>query len=299
VFGPEQVGFAGLVQAVDLDGDLDADLPAAGGALGWYENLGLGTFAVVASIPSPAAAVDWASAADFDGDGDGDVATADWFGGVAWHENLGLGLWSAAQTLTTETSARQLSTTDMDGDGDADIVAFLSARIEYWSNLGGSFGLPITSDAAQYGLAMQVADLDLDGDGDVVTGSDYTAVAWNEQVAGGQLEMRGAIGASFLYAPAVATADIDGDGDLDVLASSSTFDNFYIDANGIIIYEGWNGRLLWWRNTLTDVDGDDLMEATEECITGTDPAQADTDGGGVSDGEELAGLTDPFDPTDD
>jgi MYXO-CTERM domain-containing protein len=48
-----------------------------------------------------------------------------------------------------------------------------------------------------------------------------------------------------------------------------------------------------------DTDGDGLTDDVEEYDTHTDPYAADTDGGGVSDGDEVAGGTDPLDPSDD
>jgi hypothetical protein len=46
-----------------------------------------------------------------------------------------------------------------------------------------------------------------------------------------------------------------------------------------------------------DTDGDELPDAVETDILGTDPALADTDGDSVQDGAEVSNGTDPFDPT--
>ena len=48
----------------------------------------------------------------------------------------------------------------------------------------------------------------------------------------------------------------------------------------------------------TDTDGDGLTDDQERAI-GTDPFDPDTDGGGVNDGDEVDAGTDPLDPADD
>ena len=48
-----------------------------------------------------------------------------------------------------------------------------------------------------------------------------------------------------------------------------------------------------------DSDGDGLSDFDEKYIYKTDHYKADTDGGGVNDGTEVARGTDPLDPTDD
>ena len=46
-----------------------------------------------------------------------------------------------------------------------------------------------------------------------------------------------------------------------------------------------------------DVDEDGLL-SSEEAELGTDPAKADSDGDGISDGDEVADSLNPLDPTD-
>lgn len=49
----------------------------------------------------------------------------------------------------------------------------------------------------------------------------------------------------------------------------------------------------------SDTDGDGLTAIDEVSIHGTHPGQADSDGGGIDDGDEIAAGTDPLDPADD
>ena len=51
--------------------------------------------------------------------------------------------------------------------------------------------------------------------------------------------------------------------------------------------------------TLEDTDGDGLTDGEEVDEYETDPLETDTDGGGVDDGDEVAAGTDPLDPSDD
>jgi|GEM_PF-3075727 len=51
--------------------------------------------------------------------------------------------------------------------------------------------------------------------------------------------------------------------------------------------------------TLADTDGDGLSDGEEVHTTHTDPLLADTDEGGVSDGDEITNGTNPLDPSDD
>ncbi len=48
-----------------------------------------------------------------------------------------------------------------------------------------------------------------------------------------------------------------------------------------------------------DQDGDGIPDNYEKYFFGTDPTKADTDGGGVNDGDEIASGTNPLDPSDD
>ena len=101
-----------------------------------------------------------------------------------------------------------------------------------------------------------------------------SSVAWYENLGGGAFGPRQVITGAARGARSVHATDLDGDGDIDVLAAA-----FYDDT------------VAWYRAVSSDTDRDALPEAVELCITGTDPALHDTDGGGVADGEELFVVT--------
>jgi hypothetical protein len=50
---------------------------------------------------------------------------------------------------------------------------------------------------------------------------------------------------------------------------------------------------------VADTDGDGISDGDEVYVHGTDPSDSDTDGDGVSDGDELTAGTDPLDAADD
>ncbi|MBL8783311.1 MAG: hypothetical protein JNJ59_00305, partial [Deltaproteobacteria bacterium] len=49
---------------------------------------------------------------------------------------------------------------------------------------------------------------------------------------------------------------------------------------------------------VVDSDGDGVSDGDESLVWGTDPTQGDSDGDGVSDGAEIAAGKDPSDPSD-
>ena len=178
---------AGSVQAIDLNGDSDADVLFTGGepaapGVAWCENLGAGVFGPIQTIYG--GKIISANAADLDGDGDADVLVGGSFNlQVAWCENLGAGMFGPLQSLQAGTCELVgfVRAEDLDGDGDADVLASselygnpgggCSSKTVYLENLGGGVFLPgvLVSSSFNY---CDAADLDGDGSKDLVLGYD-------------------------------------------------------------------------------------------------------------------------------
>jgi hypothetical protein len=294
-FGAEQVidataDYAAAVTTADLDADGDADVVAASfldDTVGWYANLGAGVFGAKQIVTTTADGVDALDVADFDGDGDLDLVSGAYKGGeVTWYANQGGGVFGAAQFLAVAPGAESVRAADLDGDGLPEIltVAALGNQALLLRNLGGTFAAPEVLDAA-LSTPTLVAAADLDGDGDldvVVTDTGNDRVQWYDNV-GGALGPPQLVGNTLAAPWWVLAADLDGDGAKDVLTDSLV---------GSVVF--------WYGNQLapSDTDGDRMSDAAEDCISLTDPAAADTDGGGVDDFAELLRLTDPSNPLD-
>ncbi|MCB9689325.1 MAG: VCBS repeat-containing protein [Alphaproteobacteria bacterium] len=213
--------------------------------------------------------------ADVDGDGDLDVVTNS---GDVW-ENV-------AGTLAQRASLGTLSgpvVTDLDGDGDADLV-LASLTVSVRENLGGFTYGPATPVAGAPSLrSVAVGDANGDGAPDLVVMTSAGALGW--------LEGDGALG--FTYRPlmdltgafptlGVAVGPLDLDTTSDIAWGDGWFRGLLppdLDHDGIC------------DSSDADRDGDGIDDADE--LT-TDPGDPDTDDDGVLDGEEVALGTDPL-----
>lgn len=238
-FGPQQIVATTADNpysafAIDLDGDMDADILSASGQddkIAWYENLdGAGSFSAEKIISNTTINAFHVHASDLDGDGDMDVLTASPNANkVAWHENLdGLGNFGPAQTITTSATFVQLvSTADMDNDGDLDVysVSPNDNKIAWYENLNGlgNFGPQLVISTAGVGPSGAYA-ADIDGDGDLdMFASSYSddTISWYENLNGlGSFGPQQIISTMEGIARDVHATDLDGDGDIDVLAAS-------------------------------------------------------------------------------
>ncbi|MBW2979870.1 SBBP repeat-containing protein [Candidatus Woesearchaeota archaeon] len=183
-------------------------------------------------------------ATDIDNDGDVDIiGAAIAKDDIAWWNNTnGDGsTWTQYNINGSFNGANSVHAADIDGDGDIDIVggAGTDDDIAWWDNTNGdgsAWTQNIINDSfdARY---VYTADIDGDGDADIVASSSNDAdVVWLNNTNGdGSAWVQNVINASFIGARDVYAADIDGDGDIDVLGTSSSYDD-----------------IVWWNNTNGD-----------------------------------------------
>ena len=228
------------VHAADLDGDGDLDVLVGSLVdwLGWYENLGDGTFAALSVIANDFDGRVWSvDAADLDGDGDLDVlAPHENDDSIVWYENEGSGEFIAMPAIAADaTGVRGVHAADLDGDGDPDVLAasYGNDTIAWYENGGdGAFtAMPAIAADADGAHAVHAADLDGDGDLDVLAASNLDdTVGWYENDGSGGFSSRRAIESGSGDVLAVHAADLNGDGDLDVLVA-------YTDSDRVAWYE--------------------------------------------------------------
>ncbi len=145
VFGLEQIilnSDSGTydIYPADLDGDGDQDVlsvsfntqAAPNGKVGWYENLGNGTFGVqqILSITPNVYNPKSVYASDLDGDGDIDVISSDVYG-LKWYQNLGGGAFNLPVIVSQYPTISSIIA-DIDSDGDMDILAEGNGVVPYY-----------------------------------------------------------------------------------------------------------------------------------------------------------------------
>jgi hypothetical protein len=189
-------------------------------------------------------------------------------------------------------SSANLNDTDSDGDGIADAAEAIG--------LAGRPTVSATCDGVSFSIADTDGDgapdfLDLDSDNDGI--SDRFEGPSDMDLDGGpnyrDLDSDGDGAAeandNCPSSPNANQADGDSDGVGDVCDFDSDNDGLSNAAESVL---GTNPLL-------HDTDGDGLSDGEEVFISLTNPVAADTDGGGVGDGIEIAGGTNPLDAADD
>ena len=221
------------IHVVDLDGDNDQDIVAAGSNhVIWWENLdGSGTLWQYHYVDGQCLDSNTIHSADIDRDGDLDlVGGSTEFDKLYWWENLNSsGTDWAKHTIgnTTMWGIYSAYAKDLDSDGDVDIVCALRFRdyvvwLENVDGIGSTWSYHNIDMDFNNANTVLIADMDNDGDNDVLASGD--GLAWWEYDPPSspywiQHNLGGPGGAYCVFA-----ADIDSDGDMDAIASSKEGD---------------------------------------------------------------------------
>jgi uncharacterized repeat protein (TIGR01451 family) len=218
-------------QAMDVDGDLDADLICDGL---WLQNDGNGNFNPVIDADIPAlGAVD---TADINNDGFTDLVSGD-------GDTITVLLNNGAGDFTAVISpgiCNRIDLADMDGDGDVDIASTdVNAAVSVYLNDGnGNFtGSVQYTHASGYANYILTTDIDGDGDADVVwslSNGYLHEVYINKNLGNGQLAPAELIDPAAEVTVAMMMTDVNNDAVPDLVFArfhSLTWrENFYYNA---------------------------------------------------------------------
>ncbi len=243
-----------FVFAADVDGDNDIDVLGAAKAaddITWWENTnGAGTAWTEHTVDGTFDGAMSVHAADIDGDGDIDVlgAAKSTANDITWWENKnGSGTAWAEHTVDDEFDhANSVCAADVNGDGHTDILgaAEYADEVTWWENVNGSGTVWVEhsiEDDFDAALSIHTADIDSDGDIDVLGaatgGNDIVwweningaGTVWAEHVVKKNRDHDSSADSTdtdgrFDSTMAAFAADINGDGIVDILVSSSRFD---------------------------------------------------------------------------
>lgn len=227
--------YVASVHSVDLDGDGDIDILAAGRGdtpIGWYKNLdGLGNFSSIIPLADSTYGSLSITAADLDNDGDMDILVAVFDAdSIAWFENLdGQGSFSEIKIINSSAlKAKAAKAADLNGDGYKDIL-FVSRddnKVAWHENLlgNGEFGPEqIISTENIIPNGVEAGDIDNDGDIDVVSFSILgSPLVWFENLDGNGSFGNENIIFNYYNPSSMNVCDLDNDGDLDITYTISS-----------------------------------------------------------------------------
>ena len=258
----EEVNDVINVKAADIDNDGDLDVFSlnyrfAYPKLGWYENLGDGTFSERTNIgPTEGAGLSYPWSlhlGDMDGDQDLDVFISHSGdpSSFVWYENLGDATFGPEIYLAWENDGHRFFFIDIDGDQDEDFVFYNSlpntqgrnSELYWMENVDNVFETFHLIRGTDTGNTIRVqslwcADIDGDGDNDVITGErdygpepDLHYVGFYENLDGlGNFGEFQNISSNVEIVRSISAADLDLDGDVDIVSTS------------------YDGKVAWYEN---------------------------------------------------
>ena len=231
------IGGAKAVTTLDVDGDGDFDVVAAGGDTRLFTNDGMGGFSAPVIIDNQAGSPYCLETADIDGDGKPDVVAGSRSDYVAWFRNNGVSLDPRAVISSSPDDVSEVVVGDFNGDGWLD-VASCSRQDDsvYWyKNLGGAaaWSEELVSSIADEAIDLAHGDLDEDGVPDLAVACwSGKKVAWHENLhtfdcngngipddqdiaAGTSEDCNGNLSPDECDLASGASTDLDADGQLD------------------------------------------------------------------------------------
>ena len=281
VLVPQPATSTGAV-AADLDGDGDIDVAVSGGKDGEagpgnriLRNNGAGLLqdTTVESLPGAGFPATGIAGADVDGDGDTDLMLTAAEAPCRLYLNDGLGTFVLASPdalpSITAPQAHTPAFGDLTGDGSTDIYVPTAAQDLLLRNDGtGRFKdladvmLPPGDSESTNAV---VADLDLDGHGDVLVGTqDVGLRVFRNDGQGRMFDYTAKVpgGSAGGPCPRVVAADLDGDGDIDLFLSRDASAPSQLLLNRVPSPD-------------EDADGDNVLDAADNCPGTYNPGQED------------------------
>ena len=275
------------VAAVDLDGDLDADLIVTGslsGLVGVYENMGDGTFqdrSATSGIPILLRA-SGVVCGDYDNDGDLDVYFSNWLvPNTLMRNDGGFTFTDVSQAAGVDDSGAGVGCAWADIDLDGNLDLYLANRTgtngstipnRMYRNLGdGTFediAASLNLDDDQLSFQAFFFDMDRDGDSDLFVSSDLgDTTRLFENLGGGFRDLTTTSGAGVnIKGMGVTAGDINIDGLFDVYETNTATGNplFINQGGGLFVDQasawGVTSNRIGWGALLFDYDNDRFLD---------------------------------------